>query len=174
MWLLNFMRGRYGFDELGRHIGIQTIGVLIASVVAGVLSTLVFDVTRWVQLGAILGLLGTLLNWAWIALTIWMFYRVLSRKIDKRRAENERFLERQRKRQEKRAGRGGSASKGRDAKGGRSWRKAKAGKGDISREQAGYTYLTCPFCGQKMRVPQGKGKIAVKCPSCGEKTIANS
>ena len=27
---------------------------------------------------------------------------------------------------------------------------------------------------QQMRVPAGKGKIAVKCPSCGEKTIVSS
>lgn len=38
----------------------------------------------------------------------------------------------------------------------------------------GYKYLSCSFCGQQMRVPAGKGKIAVKCPSCGEKTIVQS
>lgn len=174
MWLLHFMQGRYGFDELGRHLGMLTIGVLIASVVVGVLGTLVFDITPWVRLGALLNLVSVVLNWGWIALTVWMFYRVLSRKIDRRRAENERFLERQRKHREKRGGRGSRQQSG--THGPRDWARSRSrSKGDdISRGEAGYTYLTCPFCGQKMRVPQGKGKIAVKCPSCGEKTIVNS
>ena len=51
------------------------------------------------------------------------------------------------------------------------------GKGktkDKTNADAGYKYLSCSFCGQQMRVPAGKGKIAVKCPSCGEKTIVQS
>lgn len=37
-----------------------------------------------------------------------------------------------------------------------------------------YRHLTCPNCGQKVRVPRGKGKIRVTCPSCHQKFDARS
>ena len=32
-------------------------------------------------------------------------------------------------------------------------------------------YFTCPKCRQTVRVPRGKGKIAITCPKCREKFI---
>ena len=32
-------------------------------------------------------------------------------------------------------------------------------------------YYTCPKCRQTVRVPKGKGKIAITCPKCREKFI---
>jgi len=29
-----------------------------------------------------------------------------------------------------------------------------------------HKYYTCPQCGQKVRVPRGRGKIEITCPSC--------
>lgn len=43
-----------------------------------------------------------------------------------------------------------------------------------SNNKKDYKYLKCPHCAQEMRVPRGKGKIAVKCPKCGESTITKS
>ena len=37
-----------------------------------------------------------------------------------------------------------------------------------------HKYFTCPRCKQPVRVPKGKGKIAIKCPKCGEKFIKKS
>lgn len=34
-----------------------------------------------------------------------------------------------------------------------------------------HKYYDCPRCRQPVRVPRGKGKIAITCPKCGEKFI---
>ena len=34
-----------------------------------------------------------------------------------------------------------------------------------------HKYFTCPRCKQSVRVPKGKGKIAITCPKCREKFI---
>ena len=34
-----------------------------------------------------------------------------------------------------------------------------------------HRYFTCPRCKQSVRVPKGKGKIAISCPKCKEKFI---
>lgn len=34
------------------------------------------------------------------------------------------------------------------------------------RPVTGYRYFKCPSCGQKVRVPKGRGRIAITCPRC--------
>ena len=34
-----------------------------------------------------------------------------------------------------------------------------------------HRYFTCPRCRQTVRVPRGKGKIAITCPKCAERFI---
>lgn len=34
-----------------------------------------------------------------------------------------------------------------------------------------HKYFTCPKCRQSVRVPKGKGKIAITCPKCREKFV---
>ena len=34
-----------------------------------------------------------------------------------------------------------------------------------------HRYFTCPKCKQSVRVPKGKGKIAISCPKCREKFV---
>ena len=34
-----------------------------------------------------------------------------------------------------------------------------------------HRYFNCPKCHQRVRVPRGKGKIAVTCPKCREKFV---
>ena len=49
-------------------------------------------------------------------------------------------------------------------------------KGGIKpkRDEKNHKYITCPTCGQKLRIPKQKGKIKVKCPKCGSKFDARS
>lgn len=37
-----------------------------------------------------------------------------------------------------------------------------------------HKYFDCPRCRQSVRVPRGKGKIAITCPKCKEKFIRKS
>ena len=37
-----------------------------------------------------------------------------------------------------------------------------------------HRYFRCPKCRQTVRVPRGKGKIAIRCPKCGEKFTKNA
>ena len=148
-WLYNFMQGRYGFDQLGQALSVAVVVMWILSILSGVLANMLR--MMWIAWAS------TIFNWIGLILLVLMIVRVLSRNKDARRAENEAFLRRRRRRSER---------KNASAKDISSKDKAKA--------DAGYKYLSCSFCGQQMRVPAGKGKIAVKCPSCGEKTIVQS
>lgn len=37
-----------------------------------------------------------------------------------------------------------------------------------------HKYVSCPHCGQKLRIPKKKGKVRVRCPKCGSKFDARS
>lgn len=150
-WLYNFMQGRYGFDQLGQALSVAVVVMWILSILCGVLANMLRML--WIAWAS------TILNWIGLILLVLMIFRVLSRNKDARRAENEAFLRRRRHRAERK----NASAKDISSKG--------KGKG---KGEAGYKYLSCSFCGQQMRVPAGKGKIAVKCPSCGEKTIVQS
>lgn len=41
-------------------------------------------------------------------------------------------------------------------------------------EARAYKHLTCPNCHQRVRVPRGKGRLRVTCPSCKTKFEARS
>ena len=80
-----------------------------------------------------------------ILLIVLVFYRALSTKLVVRRAENEKFLDLW--------------------YAVRDWvRHPHFGGGS----QGGKRCFKCPNCGQKCRVPRGKGMIAITCPRCGQ------
>ena len=121
--LARFMYGRNGADQLG----LTTIwAVLLLDVVN------MFIRQQTVQL-------------------VIAVYRVFSRNLQKRRAENARFLE-------------------------KVWWpiKRRAAGNKQQRTDKEHKYFTCPNCRTVCRVPRGKGKIVITCPKCGAKIEAKS
>ena len=125
LMLMNFFRklmyGRYGSDQLSFFL-------LITYVVLILLSGLP-------HMG--------LLSWVALAVLLWDLFRMFSRRIDRSRAENARFLHMV-----------GPAVR---------WVKMRH---TIHRDKE-HRYFRCPNCGQYLRVPRGKGKITVSCRNCG-------
>ncbi len=119
--LARFMYGRNGADQLG----LFTLGLYLAAWLIG-------SLTRWPPV-LILELVLLVLS----------LFRMLSRNLPKRRAENAKFLQ---------------AVRPLCAR----WQSFRTRAGD--RE---HRYFKCPNCGQQMRAPRGKGRITVHCRSCG-------
>ena len=123
--LMNFFRklmyGRYGSDHLSFFL-------LLLYVVLIFLSILPY--MGW-------------LSWVALAVLLWDVFRMFSRRIDRRRAENAKFL----------------ALAGPVIR----WVKMRR---TIHRDKE-HRYFKCPNCGQYLRVPRGKGKITVNCRNCG-------
>lgn len=120
-FLQRIMYGRYGSDQLN-------IFLLVVY--------LVLYFVAWVTGLGILSYLGLLA-------IIWALFRVLSRNIDRRRAENAKFLKLT------------APVTG--------WIRLRR---TIYRDKE-HCYFKCPNCGQRLRVPKGKGKITVTCRACG-------
>ena len=125
-FLRNFMAGRYGPDHLN-------VAMIIVSLVLSLLNGIF-------KLAPIM-----YISYAILALAI---FRMLSRNIVRRRAENDRFI--------------------------RYWWPVRT---RVSRAFANIRYgkthrfLKCPSCGNTLRVPKGKGKIQITCPKCGERFV---
>lgn len=123
--LMNFFRkqmyGRYGSDHLSFFLLFLYVVLIL---VAGL------PHMAWIT---------------WVALVIlaWDLFRIFSRRIDRRRAENARFL----------------ALVGPVIR----WVKMRR---TVHRDKD-HRYFKCPNCGQYLRVPRGKGKITVNCRNCG-------
>lgn len=44
-------------------------------------------------------------------------------------------------------------------------------RGEEREEAKLFRFFKCPACGQKLRVPKGKGRVEITCPKCGERFI---
>lgn len=131
--LIRFMQGRYGVDQLSKFLLIVgLIVVVLSSFFPAVAVSMVFYLLGWV-------------------LVIYCYFRVFSRNVPKRYAENQAFLA---KTYRIRA----------------FFQKQK----NIWQQRKVYHIYTCPSCKQKIRIPRGKGKIEVRCPKCGTTFIKKS
>ncbi|MCI7473783.1 MAG: hypothetical protein MSB10_08925 [Clostridiales bacterium] len=83
------------------------------------------------------------ISWLALAVLFWDLFRMFSRRMDRRRAENARFL----------------TLFGPFIR----WFKMRR----TIRRDKDHRYFKCPNCGQYLRVPRGKGKITVNCRNCG-------
>lgn len=119
--LARFMYGRNGTDQLG-----------LFTLVLYLIVWIIWTITQW----TVLSVLETVL----LFITL---YRMLSRNLARRRAENTKFLQKIRPIKNR-------------------FMSHRARMKD--RE---HRYFKCPNCGQQMRVPRGKGRITVHCRTCG-------
>ena len=88
----------------------------------------------------------SLLGWIALALIVYAVFRLQSKNLSARARENEKFLVAL-----------GPA---------RRW--VQNPKAAIE-ETKKYKHVKCADCGQKVRVPRGKGKLRVTCPKCKKK-----
>ena len=86
-----------------------------------------------------------------LVLLVYAYYRMFSRDMSKRSTENQWYLRKEMKV--------------------RGWIN---GKKKAFAQRKDYRIFKCPKCGQKLRVPRGKGKIAIRCRKCGEEFIRKS
>ena len=128
-WLRRVMMGRYGQDHLN-------VFLLIVAILLSLIASLL-------RFGVL-----SLISYVFLIVCI---FRMLSRNINARRKENDRFI--------------------------RFWwpirtrilnsfRRLKDGRK--------YKYFQCSGCHCTLRVPRGKGKVQITCPKCGERSVKNT
>lgn len=131
-----FMIGRYGNDQLNRLL---IIFALVCCILSFLGSTVLHTGSQ--SVGITIGILAL----------AYAYFRMFSRNIYKRSAENAAYLR--------------VTSQLRQAV--IRWKyKAK--------QYQTYHIYRCSSCSQKIRIPRGKGKIEITCPKCGNKFIKRS
>lgn len=126
--LQRFMWGRYGNDKLNQMLMIFSMICLVLSMIFR----------------------GPFYLLA-VAAMIYVYFRMFSRNIPKRSAENQWYLAKTRKL--------------RDAVGKK--------KRELAQRKQYHIYK-CPKCKQKIRVPRGRGRIAITCRKCGTEFVKKS
>lgn len=128
MRLQKFMYGRYGGDTLN-------LVLLIFSLVW----SMAWRYTRFWPVSYL----------SWLPLG-WSVFRMLSKNLTRRRAENEWLL--------------------------RTFRPVVRWFRNLAArvKDRDHRRFSCPKCGQVCRVPRGRGKIRIVCPSCGETFVRKS
>lgn len=123
-----FMQGRYGNDKFNQFLMIIALVCLVISLLGGKAFYLIA-----------------------LLFMIYAYYRMFSKKIYVRSAENQWYLKKEMKV--------------------RAFFQGK--KKELAQKKTHHIYK-CPNCKQKIRVPRGRGKIEIRCQKCGTKFIKNS
>ena len=126
--LMQFMQGRYGNDQLNRFL--MAVGMVFL----------------------VISLFGPDLFYTLaLVILIYTYFRMFSRNIYKRAAENQKYLQKSVKI------RGILQKK----------------KKELMDLKTHHIYK-CPGCKQKLRVPRGRGRIEISCRKCGTKFVKKS
>ena len=127
--MIRFMYGRNGMDYFNRALFFVYIGLWLVS-------GLILPLLKLEKLAGIL-------NIAMYILMFYIFFRMFSKNLYKRREENQKWINWWWKVKNRSAG-------------------AKARHADKD-----HKYFTCRNCKAICRVPVGKGKVIITCPKCG-------
>ena len=132
--LARFMYGRNGADQL-------SMTLLWAAILLDLL------LPRLIKNDKVTSLTGLVAA----GIAVVALWRMLSKNLQKRRAENAKYLQ-------------------------KFWwpvrRTLQGKKQQLSDKE--HKYFTCSGCGTVCRVPKGKGKIVITCPKCGQKIQGKS
>ena len=131
--LQRFMIGRYGVDELSKALNTFGVVCLIISMFAGKIPLL------------------SLFYWIGIIAIFYNCFRMFSKNVSKRYAENQKYMNLRYRAVTKKA----SMKK--------RWE-----------QRDTYRFFKCPDCKQTVRVPKGRGKICITCPKCKREFIKKS
>ena len=127
--MMQFMQGRYGADQMGQMLSAVSMVFLIISLFSR--------------------------NQAWFLLAVigivYNYFRMFSKNISKRYAENQKYL---------------TMTAG-------IRRKLASWKSQLAQRKIYHIYK-CPGCKQKIRVPRGRGKIEIRCPKCNTRFVKKS
>ena len=120
---IRFMAGRYGSDQLSRFT--MTVALVFMVLYMITKQPIIYYIT--------------------MILLILNIFRIFSRNIQARYAENTKYLALR--------------------------AKVMGFIRGTSRGDAAHRIYKCPGCHQKVRVPRGRGRIAITCPKCGKEFI---
>ena len=139
---MRFMQGRYGVDELGRFM----TGLLLVVIILDMFTrSKIMNILFWV-------------------LFVLIYYRMFSKNWSKRQLENQKYLNIKYKLHTKwcqiTKKQGGNSTA----------QMVNKFKYDMEQKKKYHIYK-CPKCKQKIRIPRGKGKIAISCPKCHNEFI---
>ena len=127
--MMQFMQGRYGADQMGQMLSAVSMAFLILSL---------FSRNQGWFLLAVIGI-------------VYNYFRMFSKNISKRYAENQKYL---------------TMTAG-------IRRKIASWKSQLAQRKIYHIYR-CPGCKQKIRVPRGRGKIEIRCPKCNTRFVKKS